>query len=59
MDWDVDWPAVVQVNSDHERGDWPVLARWPNEGEWERIAGFPTSGAQNDEQGGLQPQASD
>lgn len=29
-----------------------TLARWPNEGEWEHIAGFPTGGAQNDEHGG-------
>ena len=25
-----------------------TLARWPNEGEWERIAGFPNHGAQDD-----------
>lgn len=25
-----------------------TLARWPNEGEWERIAGFPDPGAQDD-----------
>jgi len=29
-----------------------TLARWPNEGEWERIAGFPDSGAQSDGHGG-------
>ena len=29
-----------------------TLARWPNEGGFERIAGFPESGAQNDEHGG-------
>jgi hypothetical protein len=25
-----------------------TLARWPNKGEWEHIAGFPASGSQND-----------
>jgi hypothetical protein len=29
-----------------------TLARWPNEGEWERIAGYPDSGAMKDEHGG-------
>ncbi len=29
-----------------------TLARWPNEGAWERIAGFPDAGAQKDEHGG-------
>ena len=29
-----------------------TLARWPNEGEWERIAGYPDAGAGNDEHGG-------
>jgi hypothetical protein len=29
-----------------------TVARWPNEGEWERIAGFPEAGAQNDDHGG-------
>ncbi len=29
-----------------------TLARWPNEGNWERIAGYPDSGATKDEHGG-------
>ena len=29
-----------------------TLARWPNEGEWERIAGVPEAGATKDEHGG-------
>src|SRR5438128_6640093 len=29
-----------------------TLARWPNTGEWERIAGFPTNTAQGDDHGG-------
>jgi hypothetical protein len=29
-----------------------TLARWPNEGEWEHIAGYPESGATKDEHGG-------
>jgi len=29
-----------------------TLARWPNEGEWERIAGYPDAGAGKDEHGG-------
>ncbi|MCX6923890.1 MAG: right-handed parallel beta-helix repeat-containing protein, partial [Verrucomicrobia bacterium] len=29
-----------------------TLARWPNEGEWERIVGYPDTGAGNDEHGG-------
>ena len=29
-----------------------TLARWPNEGEWERIAGYPDAGAWKDEHGG-------
>ena len=29
-----------------------TLARWPNEGEWEQIAGFPDAGARKDEHGG-------
>ena len=29
-----------------------TLARWPNEGDWERIAGYPDSGAIKDEHGG-------
>ena len=29
-----------------------TLARWPNEGQWERIAGYPDSGAMKDEHGG-------
>ena len=29
-----------------------TLARWPNEGAWERIAGVPESGATKDEHGG-------
>lgn len=29
-----------------------TLARWPNEGDWERIAGFPAASGQNDEHGG-------
>ena len=29
-----------------------TLARWPNEGQWERIAGFPQANAQNDGHGG-------
>jgi len=29
-----------------------TLARWPNEGEWERIAGYPDAGARKDEHGG-------
>ena len=28
------------------------LARWPNEGEWEKIAGFPESAGKGDEHGG-------
>ena len=29
-----------------------TLARWPNEGQWEQIAGFPEANAQNDGHGG-------
>ncbi|MBL9166152.1 MAG: right-handed parallel beta-helix repeat-containing protein [Verrucomicrobiales bacterium] len=29
-----------------------VLARWPNEGTWEKIAGFPTESGKNDDHGG-------
>ena len=29
-----------------------TLARWPNEGDWERIAGYPDAGATKDEHGG-------
>jgi len=29
-----------------------TLARWPNEGEWEKIAGFPETSGQNDSHGG-------
>jgi hypothetical protein len=29
-----------------------TLARWPNEGDWEKIAGIPESGAMKDEHGG-------
>lgn len=29
-----------------------TLARWPNEGTWERIAGFPTGSGKNDDHGG-------
>lgn len=29
-----------------------VLARWPNEGTWERIAGFPKESGKNDDHGG-------
>lgn len=29
-----------------------TLARWPNEGEWARIVGYPDSGASKDEHGG-------
>jgi hypothetical protein len=29
-----------------------TLARWPNEGQWERIAGYPDAGATKDEHGG-------
>jgi len=29
-----------------------TLARWPNEGDWEKIAGFPEASGQNDEHGG-------
>ncbi len=29
-----------------------TLARWPNEGEWEHIAGYPDAGARKDEHGG-------
>lgn len=29
-----------------------TLARWPNEGTWEHIAGFPETGAQPDDHGG-------
>ena len=29
-----------------------TLARWPNEGEWERITGYPDTGAGKDEHGG-------
>src|SRR5208283_658903 len=29
-----------------------TLARWPNEGEWEHIAGYPDAGAGKDEHGG-------
>jgi len=29
-----------------------ILARWPNEGEWSQIAGFPETQAQNDGHGG-------
>ncbi len=29
-----------------------TLARWPNEGDWEKIAGIPESGATKDEHGG-------
>jgi hypothetical protein len=30
-----------------------TLARWPNEGEWERIAGYPDATARKDEHGGM------
>ena len=33
-------------------GEPMLLARWPNVGEWERIAGFPTNTAQGDDHGG-------
>lgn len=29
-----------------------TLARWPNEGEWEKIAGFPDAGGESDSHGG-------
>ena len=29
-----------------------TLARWPNEGDWEHIAGYPDAGAAKDEHGG-------
>jgi len=29
-----------------------TLARWPNEGAWEKIAGFPENSGQNDDHGG-------
>jgi len=29
-----------------------ILARWPNEGQWEQIAGFPEAKAQGDDHGG-------
>lgn len=29
-----------------------TLARWPNEGEWEKIVGFPETSGQNDSHGG-------
>ena len=29
-----------------------TLARWPNEGDWERIAGFPRRRREDDEHGG-------
>jgi hypothetical protein len=29
-----------------------VLARWPNQGQWEKIAGFPASASQGDDHGG-------
>ena len=33
-------------------GEPMTLARWPNEGQWEQIAGFPEANAQNDGHGG-------
>lgn len=29
-----------------------TLARWPNEGEWEKLAGFPETSSKNDDHGG-------
>jgi hypothetical protein len=29
-----------------------TMARWPNEGKWEKIAGFPETSGQNDDHGG-------
>jgi hypothetical protein len=42
-------PAHLELFFD---GQPMTLARWPNTGAWERIAGFPTNTAQGDEHGG-------
>jgi hypothetical protein len=42
-------PAHLELFFD---GQPMTLARWPNTGEWERIAGFPTNTAQGDDHGG-------
>jgi hypothetical protein len=44
---------IVAAHSELFFGGQPMtLARWPNEGQWERIAGFPDSAGQGDEHGG-------
>lgn len=40
-------------------GEPMTLARWPNEGQWEHIAGFPQAGAQDDGHGGKIGQLAD
>ena len=42
-------PAHLELFFD---GQPMTLARWPNVGEWERTAGFPTNTAQGDDHGG-------
>ena len=42
-------PAHLELFFD---GQPMTLARWPNEGAWERIAGFPQQAARNDDHGG-------
>lgn len=42
-------PAHLELFFD---GQPMTLARWPNEGEWEKIAGFPEGTGQGDEHGG-------
>ena len=45
--------ALVPAHCELFAGHRPMtLARWPNEGEWERIAGFPDATARIDEHGG-------
>lgn len=42
-------PAHLELFFD---GQPMTLARWPNEGDWERIAGFPLGSSQGDDHGG-------
>lgn len=45
--------ATVPAHAELFHGARPMtLARWPNEGEFARIAGFPDTGAKDDEHGG-------
>ena len=44
---------LVPAHSELFFGGKPMtLARWPNQGQWERIAGYPDAGAGKDEHGG-------